>query len=109
MVSTLKKVVNKKLKTFKFCENHFFNLLLFNQKPKHVVRRIPRVNVTNTFDQSANAPVQRVCLNQFHKQNFAHIYQYTQLDVTPNFYALRSAPYVSKLSVILQAQKLLIE
>ena len=36
-------------------------------------------------------------------------YQYTQLEVMPNSYALCSVPYTSKLSVILLAQNLLIK
>ena len=54
-------------------------------------------------------PGQRVCCNQFQQQNFSQLYQNTHLEVTPNLYFLRSAHYVSKLSLILLAQKLLIK
>ena len=67
------------------------------------------VNFTNPLAKSANEPAQRVWRNQYHQQNFAQLYPYTQLEVTPNFYALYSAAYISKLSVILLAQKLLIK
>ena len=35
------------------------------------------VNFTNPLAQSAIAPANRVCCNQFHQQNFAQLYQYT--------------------------------
>ena len=35
----------------------------------------PRVNFTKILAQSANAPAQNFCRNQFHQQNFAQLYQ----------------------------------
>ena len=46
---------------------------------------------------------------QFHQQNCAKLYWSIELENLPNFYAVRSAPYASKLGVNLLAQKLLIK
>ena len=46
---------------------------------------------------------------QFHQQNCAQLYWSIELENPPNFYAVRSAPYASKLGVNLLAQKLLIK
>ncbi len=43
----------------------------------------------------------------FINNNYAQLYQYTQLEVTPNFYAVGSMPCTSKMSVNLLVQKLL--
>ena len=45
----------------------------------------------------------------FHQQNDAQLYQYAQLVVTPYFYAVRSTPCTSKISINLLEQKPLIE
>jgi len=66
-------------------------------------------NFTNPLAQSANAVLQDVLWNQFHRQNFAKVYQYTQLEVMPNFYTLHSMLWASKISLNLRAQKLLLE
>ena len=36
---------------------------------------------------------------EFHQQNIIQLYQYTQIEVTPNFYPVNSAPYASKFSI----------
>ena len=59
--------------------------------------------------QSAIVLVHRAWCNQFHQQNFAQLYQYTQLEVTYNFYAEWSAKYASKFSINLLALKLLVK
>ena len=46
---------------------------------------------------------------QFHQQNSAQLHWCIGLDVTPNFYFLRSEPHAIKSSVNLQMQKLLIK
>ena len=67
------------------------------------------VNFTNPLALSANALATRVWRNQFHKQNFTKLYQYSLLEITPNFYAVHSVPYASKSSVNLLTPKLLIK
>ena len=66
----------------------------------------PWVNFTNLLVQSVNVLAVSLlhqqsffCAIQFHQQNCAQLYLYTQLEVTPNFYAVRDALYASKLSV----------
>ena len=46
---------------------------------------------------------------QFHQQNCAQLYWSIELENPPNFYAVRYAPYASKLGVNLLVQKLLIK
>ena len=46
---------------------------------------------------------------QFHQQNYAQLYQNTQIDVTSNFYAVLSAPYASKFNVSLLVPNLLVK
>ena len=70
-----------------------------------LVKWIPGLNFTNLLAQSINVPTKRVWCNQFNQQNFNQLNKYTQLEVMPNLYALCSAPYTSKLSIILMSQK----
>ena len=44
-----------------------------------------------------------------HQQNYAQLYQYSQLEVKSNFYAPCSTPFASKISVNLQVQRLITE
>ena len=46
---------------------------------------------------------------QFHQQNCAQLFWSIELENTPNFYAVRSAPYAGKLGVNVLAQKLLVK
>ena len=46
---------------------------------------------------------------QFYQQICTQLYLCTELEVTPNFYALHSMPYDRKISVNLLVQKLLIK
>ena len=45
----------------------------------------------------------------FHQQYYNQLFQFTQLEITPNFYAVRSTLWTSKISVNLLAQILLID
>ena len=54
------------------------------------------VNFTNPWALSANAVANRVWRYQFHKQDFTKLYQYSLLEITPNFYAVHSVPYATK-------------
>ena len=57
------------------------------------------VNFINPFVKSSNLWAHRVWHNQFHQLKFTQLYQYTQLEVTPNFNEVRSATYASKFNV----------
>jgi hypothetical protein len=48
-------------------------------------------------------------LDLFDQQNYAQLYQYTQLEVTTNYYIIRLMLSVSKININLLVQKLLIE
>ena len=45
----------------------------------------------------------------FHQQYYTQLYQYTQLEVTPNFYTVHSMPCTSKIIVNLLVQKLIVQ
>ena len=66
------------------------------------------VNFNNPLVKSTNVPAHRVWRNQFHQQNLAQLYKYTQLEFTPNSNSVRSV-YVSKFSINLLEQKLLLK
>ena len=66
----------------------------------------PTVDFTNPFGAKCKCADAESLAQSVSSTKF---YQYTQLEVMPNFYALRSVPYASKLSVILLAQNLLIK
>ena len=85
----------------------FFHFLFSLPRRSHL--QAARVRFTKPLAQSANTPTHRVCLNHFHQQNLAQLYQYTQLEVTPNFSTLPSLLYASKFCINLQAKKLLIK
>jgi len=53
------------------------------------------VNLTNQLVESLNELVHRKDAILFHQQNCAHLYMYTQIKVTPNFYTVPSTPGVS--------------
>jgi len=66
-------------------------------------REITGVNFTNLLVLSANALEINILRRQsvfgtiqFHQQSYDQLYQNTQLEVTPNFYAIRSLLYTSK-------------
>ena len=67
------------------------------------------VNFTNLMAQSTNAPAVFFYAIQIHQQNYAQLYQNTQLEVTSNFYAVLSAPYASKFNVSLLVPNLLVK
>ena len=66
----------------------FFSVLLMTYKTKLII-----------LQARAYTMAHNVWCNQFHQQNFMKLYQYTQLEVTPNFYSEHSAPYASKFNV----------
>ena len=79
-------------------------------KYKKAVQTLPyEKSAWKMLAQSAIVLVHRAWCNQFHQQNFAQLYQYTQLEVTYNFYAEWSAKYASKFSINLLALKLLVK
>ena len=87
------------------CKKNYVSLRTLMWITCRLLGRHRGFNFTNPLVQST----QSVCRNQFHQQNFLQLYQYTQLEVMFNFYALISAPYTGELRVILLAQKLLIK
>ena len=79
-----------------------------------LMKLTPGVNFTNLLALSANALVINIMRRQsffgaiqFHQQSYGQLYQNIQLEVMPNFCAVCSVPYTSKLGVKLLAQKLL--
>ncbi len=79
----------------------YFHLSLFppflNQKGG-----FESMEIWDKFHQTIGAN----CKWRSYQQNYVQLYQYTQLKVTHYFYSLRSAPYFTRSSIILQAQKL---
>ena len=67
------------------------------------------VNFSNPLAQSANALAHKNDALLFHQQNCTQLYHHTQLEVTPNFYALCFTLCTRKIIVNLLAQKLLVK
>ena len=101
----------------------YSGIILFQQPPRVHFTSICFTNFHSPKKCKPQLRVQKSCLKhfctkkllikcwrtQFQQQNFAQLYQYTQLEVMPNFYILRFVLYASKFSIKLQAQKLLIK
>jgi len=65
---------------------------LYQNFTKNILKffHTPRVHLTNRLVKNASALAHIVCWYQLNQQNYAQLHQCTQLQVTFNFYALRS-------------------